>query len=127
MGKVVRFADFQQKSDQQLESAVTDGLVPIEFGVGFSERHLCLAKLAEYGFSGIEMRQLTNSPDALVCMVSIQNALQLNRQILELEELSDEAIAQRIDLIQMLENIDLPMMKSLWCSITGDASSSSES
>lgn len=127
MGEVVRLEGFRSKSDRQLGPAVTDGMVPIEFGVGLSERHLCIAKLAEYGLGGIQVRKLNNSPEALVYMVSINDALQLNKKILELEELSEEAIAERIDLIQMLENINLPMMKSLWCSITGDAASLGES
>lgn len=121
MGEVVRLKDFQREPDAVIEAAPSDALVPIEFAVGMKDRNRCIAKLAEYGVGGIQVRQLNNSPEALVYMMSIQDALWLNKKILEVEELSEDGIAERIDLIQMLENIDLPMMRSLWCSITGDS------
>ncbi|MFK7863572.1 MAG: hypothetical protein AB8B95_05010 [Pseudohongiellaceae bacterium] len=121
MGDVVRLKDFCRESELETVSTA-NSMVPIEFAVGLGDRHRCLAKLAEYGVGGIQVRQLNHSPDALVYMMNIQDALWLNKKILELEELSEEDIAERIDLIQMLENIDLPMMRSLWGSITGGPS-----
>lgn len=46
--------------------------------------------------------------------MGVKDAIWLNKKILEFEELSDEEIAHRIDLIQMLENVNLAMMESLW-------------
>lgn len=50
--------------------------------------------------------------------MGIKDAIWLNKKILEFEELSDEEIAHRIDLIQMLENVNLAMTESLWDSFT---------
>lgn len=119
MGEVVRLKDFQNRAALHAEPEVNDSMVPIEFAVGFSERNLCIAKLAEYGVGGIQVRMIKSEPDALVYLISVKEALGLNKKILELEELSEDDIASRIDLIQMLENINLPMMESLWNSFTG--------
>lgn len=116
MGEVVKLKDYQSKTALR---TVSDSMVPIEFAVGFPERNLCLAKLAEYAVGGIQVRMIKNEPGALVYLISVKEALWLNKKILEHEELSEEGIADRIDLIQMLENINLPMMESLWDSFTG--------
>lgn len=119
MGEVVKLKDYQNRAAPRAERRVSDSMVPIEFAVGFAERNLCLAKLAEYAVAGIQVRMIKNEPGALVYLMSVKDALWLNKKILELEELSEEGIADRIDLIQMLENINLPMMESLWDSFTG--------
>lgn len=119
MGEVVRLQDFKSKIQPDIEQGQSDSLVPIEFAVGFAERNRCLAKLAEYGIGGIQVRMINNEPDALVYLMGVKDALWLNKKMLETEDLSEEAITERIDLIQMLENIDLPMMDSLWNSFTG--------
>lgn len=119
MGEVVKLKDYQNRTAPRAERRVSDSMVPIEFAVGFAERNLCLAKLAEYAVDGVQVRMIKNEPGALVYFMSVKDALWLNKKILELEELSEEGIADRIDLIQMLENINLPMMESLWDSFTG--------
>jgi hypothetical protein len=50
--------------------------------------------------------------------MGIKDAIWLNKKILEFEELSDEEIAHRIDLILMLENVNLAMIESLRDSFT---------
>jgi hypothetical protein len=119
MGEVVKLKGYQNKKAARAERRVSDSMVPIEFAVGFAERNLCIAKLAEYGVGGIQVRMIKNEPGALVYLMGVKDALWLNKKILELEELSEQDIADRIDLIQMLENINLPMMESLWDSFTG--------
>ena len=54
----------------------------------------------------------------MLYLMGIKDAIWLNKKILEFEELSDEEIAHRIDLILMLENVNLAMIESLWDSFT---------
>lgn len=123
MGEVVKLKDYQNRAVSRAGRTVSDSMVPIEFAVGLAERDLCLAKLAEYAVGAIEVRVIKNEPGALVYLISVKDALGLNKKILELEELTEEEVADRIDLIQMLENINLPMMESLWDSFTIKTSS----
>jgi hypothetical protein len=119
MGEVFKLKDYRNKTASRAERSVTGSMVPIEFAVGFASRNLCLAKLAEYAISAIEVRKIKNEPGALVYLMSVKDALWLSKQILEREELSEKGVADRIDLIQMLENINLPMMGSIWDSFAG--------
>lgn len=66
----------------------------------------------------MHIRRVNDEPEALLYLMGVKDAIWLNKKILELEELSDEEIAHRIDLIQMLENVNLSMMESLWDSFT---------
>jgi hypothetical protein len=102
MGEVVNLKDYQNRAVSRAKRPVSDSMVPIELAVGLAERNLCLAKLAEYAVSAIEVRMIKNEPGALVYLMSVK-----------------EEVADRIDLIQMLENMNLPMMESLWDSFTG--------
>ena len=54
----------------------------------------------------------------MLYLMGIKDAIWLNKKILEFEELSDEEIAHRIDLILMLENVNLAMIESLRDSFT---------
>ena len=119
MGEVVNLKDYQNRAVSRAKRSVSNSMVPIELAVGLAERNLCLAKLAEYAVGAIEVRMIKNEPGALAYLMSVKDALGLSKKILELEELTEEEVADRIDLIQMLENINLPMMESLWDSFTG--------
>lgn len=119
MGKVVQLNDYRKTdADSDPIDAIQDSLVPIEFAVGFKTRAQCLSKIAEYGVQALHIRRVNDEPVALLYLMGVKDAIWLNKKILELEELSDEEIAQRIDVIQMLENVNLSMMESLWDSFT---------
>jgi len=119
MGKVVQLNDYRRTdADSDQIDAIQDSLVPIEFAVGFNSREECLSKIAEYGVQALHIRRVNDEPDALLYLMGVKDAIWLNKKILELEELSDEEIAHRIDVIQMLENVNLSMMESLWDSFT---------
>ena len=64
------------------------------------------------------VRRVTEEPEALLYLIGVKDAIRLNKRILELESISEEEIARRIDVIQMLENVNLSMMDSLWASFT---------
>ena len=119
MGKVVQLSDYRKTdADSDRIDAIQDSLVPIEFAVGFNTREECLSKIAQYGVQALHIRRVNDEPEALLYLMGVKDAIWLNKKILELEELSDEEIAHRIDVIQMLENVNLSMMESLWDSFT---------
>lgn len=122
MGKVVQLRDYRQSADSSFTSSGEDSLVPVQLAVGCQDRHVCLEKIGEYGIRAVHIHVLNDQPDALVYLVRVQDAIWLNKKILEHEEISDEEIADRIDLIQMLENADQPLMEHLWKAFTHTAS-----
>ena len=117
MGEVVKLAEYRQAKGDNTVTA-QDSLVPIEFAVGFSDRNKCLGKIAEYGVRAIHIRMVKDEPDALLYLMGVKDAIWLNKKILEREAISDDEIAHRIDLIQMLENVNVPLMDSMWDSFT---------
>ena len=119
MGDVIQLSEYRKATAARNDiESVDDSLVPIEFAVGLSSRDKCLGKIAEYGVQALHIRRVTDEPEALLYLMGVKDAIWLNKKILELEELSDEEIEQRIDVIQMLENVNLAMMESLWDSFT---------
>ena len=118
MGEVVQLSDYRVPQAAELPEEIQDSLVPIEFAVGFNDRKNCLSKIAEYGIHSLHIRRVTEEPEALLYLIGVKDAIRLNKRILELESISEEEIARRIDVIQMLENVNLSMMDSLWASFT---------
>ncbi|MEX0618696.1 MAG: hypothetical protein WDZ76_05705 [Pseudohongiellaceae bacterium] len=118
MGEVVQFSAFRQREVVVKDSGNRDSLVPVELGVGVRERASCLAKISAYGVTAIQVRMINNEPSALLYLMSVGDAISLNRWILEQEDITDAEVTRRIDLIQMLENIDPALMDSLWSSLT---------
>ncbi len=119
MGQVVRLRDYQKSYSSESADAMRDGLVPIEFALGDSNRENCLAKIAEYGVHSIHVRMVNNKPDAFLYLIGVRDAIFINKKILEREEISEQEICQRVDLIQMMENMNLSLMDSVWESISG--------
>ena len=123
MGDVVQLSDYRKQSAvAPSKTAIEDSLVPIEFAVGLSDRTACLQILAEYGIHNIQIRRVNEEPDALLYLMGVKDAIQLNKEILAKEDLSDDEILSHIDVIQMLENLDLSIMESLWASFTRGSS-----
>ncbi|NKB32070.1 MAG: hypothetical protein GKR91_03130 [Pseudomonadales bacterium] len=118
MGQVVKLSDFRRARADHSDPVSGDSLVPIEFAVGFSDRNDCLKKIAEYGVRAIHIRRVKDEPDALLYLMGVKDAIWMNKKILEREEISDDEIAHRIDLVQMLENVDFSMMDCMWESFT---------
>ena len=118
MGDVVQLRDFRFEEEISLRTIKTDALVPVEFGVGLADRQQCLLKIAELGIRRVEVHQLKGQSGASLCMMSINDAIWLNKKLLECEELSDAEIAERIDWIQMLENSNPSMLEAMWKAFT---------
>ena len=118
MGEVVRLSDYQRDINSDSREALRDGLVPIEFAIGFAARDKCLSKIADYGVRSIHVRMVNEETDAYLYLIGVRDAIWINKKILECEEIGDEEITKRIDLIQMMENMDLTLMDSMWESIS---------
>lgn len=124
MGQVVRLSDYQKSFSNESADAMRDGLVPIEFALGDNNRENCLAKIAEYGVHSIHVRMVNNKPDAFLYLIGVRDAIFINKKILECEEISEMEICQRIDLIQMMENMNLSLMDTVWESISSQTQES---
>ena len=122
MGEVVRFSDYQKPESHESAASMQDCHVPIEFAVGFKNRKQCIVKIARYGVQAIHVRMVNDEPATMLYFIGVEDAIDLNKKILEFEELSEEEITKRIDLIQMLENVDLPLMHNMWESFTQQSS-----
>lgn len=118
MGQVVKLSEYRRAHSFPTEEEAGDSLVPIEFAAGFQNRDECLNKIAEYGIRAIHIRRVKGESDALLYLLGVNDAIWLNKQILEREVIADEEIAKRIDLIQMLENVNFALMDSMWDSFT---------
>jgi len=95
-----------------------DSLIPIELAVGSADRNYCLTRMAKYDVCAIHIRMVKDDPDALLYLMSVNDAIWLNKEILEESDISEQEVCRRIDLIQMLENVNGALMDSLWDSFT---------
>ena len=114
MGNVVNMKDYRKQIASKSSDAIRDGLIPIEFAIGINNREQCLDKMSTYGVSSIHVRSVNNDPGALLYLIGAGDAILLNKKILASEEISEEEIERRIDLIQMMENMNFVGMESLW-------------
>jgi len=126
MGEVVQLQPYGSEEARAQRVIRADALVPVEFAIGIQDRDAAMARLSYYGVNTFTQRCLKGNPSGSLCMVTVAEAISVNKKILEHEELCLEDIGDRIDLIQMLENINIPMMQSLWGSITDGSSGESE-
>lgn len=117
MCEVVRFSDYQKALNRGSGDAMRDGLVPIEFALGLTNREQCLAKISEYGVRSIHVRMVNDNPEAFLYLIGVRDAILINKKILDSDGLSEAEIAQRVDLIQMMENMNLSLMDSMWESL----------
>lgn len=125
MGEVVQLRHHVDERAPINRDSREDALVPVEFAVGMADRGAAIARLSYFGVRNFKHQSLKSNPAISLCMVSVADAISVNKKMLEHEDLSLDDIRVRIDLIQMLENIDVPMMQGLWKSIVFDESQTS--
>ena len=113
MGDVVNLNDYRNEPSEVNADIVSSGLVPREFATGITDRRECFDKLAQYSIDTVHVRAAGPQSNSLIYLIGIQNAIRLNKLILEHEEIDEEEIEQRIDLIQMMENMNFNVMESL--------------
>jgi len=121
MNTVVNMKDYRKKIASESSDAIRDGLIPIEFAIGIDNRELCLDKMSTYGVSSIHVRSVNDDPATLLYLIGVGDAILLNKKILANEEIAEEDIERRIDLIQMMENMNFVGMDSLWESFSSQS------
>ena len=114
MSNVVNMKEYRTKLASESSDAIRDGLIPIEFAMGISNREECLNKISTYGVSSIHVRSVNDESGALLYLIGVGDAILLNKKILANEEILEEEVERRIDLIQMMENMNFVGMDSLW-------------
>ena len=77
--------------------------------------------MSTYGVSSLHVRSVNDDPSALLYLIGVGDAILLNKKILAGEEVSEEEIERRIDLIQMMENMNFVGMDSLWESLSSQS------
>lgn len=123
MSNVINMSDYRKKLATESSEAMRDGLIPIEFAIGINDRAACLEKVTKYGVSSIHVRMVNDEPGALLYLIGVGEAIWLNKKILEKEDISEEEIERRIDLIQMMENMNFVGMDDLWESFSSQSNS----
>ena len=123
MSNVINMSDYRNKLASKSSEAMRDGLIPIEFAMGINNRAQCLDKLKEYNVSSIHVRLVNDEPGVLLYLIGVSDAIWLNKKILEAEDISEEEIERRIDLIQMMENMNFVGMDNLWESFSSQSGS----
>ena len=118
MSNVINMKDYLKKIANESSDAIRDGLIPIEFAIGINNREQCLDRISTYGVSSIHVRSVNDDPGALLYLIGVGDAILLNKQILANEKIPEEEIERRIDLIQMMENMNFVGMDSLWESLS---------
>jgi len=124
MSKVVNLSDYRSNVAVESSNAMRDGLIPIEFALGINNREECLDKITEYELGSIHVRLVNDEPGTLLYLIGIGEAIRINKKILEKEGISEQEIEQRIDLIQVMENMNFTLMDSLWESFSNQGGSS---
>ncbi|MBL4820032.1 MAG: hypothetical protein JKY98_03440 [Gammaproteobacteria bacterium] len=117
MGQVIRFSD-HQVSARRKHNRWQDSLVPVELALGVPDEDRCLATIARHGLCAVHPRVLSDGSEAVIYLITISDAIFLNKRILEVDQMDDERVGRCIDLIQMLENINDSLPENTWESIS---------
>lgn len=120
MSKIVNMNAYRSNLAAESASAMRDGLVPVEFALGNKNREKCLNKISEYNIRSVHVRVVNDEPGALLYLIGVSDAIRLNKKIIEKEDISDDEIKERIDLIQIMENMKFSLMDNLWESISSE-------
>ena len=121
MGNIVDFNNFRKEGQEKDLSGFSHSpMVPVEFAVGLGSLEACLQKVAEVGECAVYSRLVGDVQQALIYFISVEDAIRINKRILEKETLSEQEIKDRIDLVQSLENQDLGLLGRIWESFTSD-------
>jgi len=123
MSNVINMSDYRKKLASESSEAIRDGLIPVEFAIGTNDRAACLDKITKYGVSSIHVRMVNDEPGALLYLIGVGEAIWLNKKILEKEDISEDEIERRIDLIQMMENMNFVGIEDLWESFSSKSNS----
>ncbi|MBT8146240.1 MAG: hypothetical protein KJN90_05260 [Gammaproteobacteria bacterium] len=88
-------------------------LIPLQLALNEYDIERCFALLSNYGKCPVFPRANPNDEGRILFLVHIDDAIALNQQVLE-GEVDEQAVADRIDLIQMLENCEESLLSKAW-------------
>ena len=88
-------------------------LIPVQLALGEYDIEKCFSLLARFGKCSVFPRANPADNGRILFLVRIEDAVALNQFVLELEE-DEQDIADRIDLIQMLENCEESLLAKAW-------------
>lgn len=112
--------EYRSNLSTESANAIRDGLVPVEFALGSENREQCLNKISEYNLRSVHVRVVNDESGALLYLIGVSDAIWLNKKIIETEEISEDEVEERIDLIQTMENMKFSLMDNLWESISSE-------
>jgi|GEM_PF-3022212 len=101
-------------------------LIPIQLALNEYDIEKCFALLSSHGKCPVYPRANPADDGKVLFLVPIDDAIALNQQILEAEEEAQD-IADRIDLIQMLENCEESLLSKAWDRIGSQSEKVAES
>lgn len=117
MSNVIQLSEYRQRVKNISSEAMRDGLVPLEVALAEADTDKCLQKLSKYGLSSVHVRSVKDYPSRDIYFIGLKEAIWVNKKILQHESSDDSEMSLRIDLIQMLENLDFTLMDRMWESI----------
>lgn len=117
MSNVIQLSEYRQRVKNISSEAMRDGLVPLEVALAEADTEKCLQKLSKYGLSSVHVRSVKDYPSRDIYFVGLKEAIWVNKKILQHESATETETTLRIDLIQMLENLDFTLMDRMWESI----------
>ena len=120
MSKVVKLSDYRSNVAAESSNAMRDGLVPVEFAFGCKDREQCLHKISEYKINSVHVREVNDDQGSMLYLIGVSDAIAINKKIIEAEDISEDELAERIDMAQILENMKFSLMDNLWESISSD-------
>lgn len=117
MSNVIQLNEYRQRVKNISSEAMRDGLVPLEVALAEADTDKCLQKLSKYGLSSVHVRSVKDYPSRDIYFIGLKEAIWVNKKILQHESETETEMSLRIDLIQMLENLDFTLMDRMWESI----------
>lgn len=88
-------------------------LIPLQLALNEYDIERCFALLSGHGKCPVYPRANPNDEGRILFLVRIDDAIAVNQRVLE-AEVDEQAVADRIDLIQMLENCEESLLSKAW-------------
>jgi hypothetical protein len=117
VGKLVYFEDHFSGADRPAVSRQRprgQSLIPLQLALNEYDIERCFSLLASYGRCSVFPRSNSDDAGRILFLVRIEDAIALNQYLLEQDEEDSQAAADRIDLIQMLENCAESLLSKAW-------------
>jgi len=117
MGTVIYFDNHQRgqkPSASARQELPEDSLIPVQLALDEYDIEKCFARLASFGRCSVFPRANPEDSGKILFLVRIGDAITLNQYLLDLDVEDSQAMAHRIDHIQMLENCEASLLCKAW-------------